>query len=79
MGSFTALALLASAVAGGGPNPSAPGPPKAVVAARASVRIVSAARVSLSDHAEAQGYRLSRATVTAEDGRKLPAKLVEFE
>ena len=83
MGSITALALLASAVAGGGsiaPAPALdPGPAKAVVAARASVRILPAARVSLSNHAAAQGYRLSPTTITVEDGRKVPAKLVEFQ
>jgi len=49
------------------------------VSARATVRILPGARVSLSDKAVDQGYRLSSARITSEDGRQILAKLVEFQ
>ena len=47
--------------------------------ARATVRILPGARVTLSDRAEAQGHSLNVASITAEDGRRIPAKLIEFQ
>ena len=47
--------------------------------ARATVRILPGVRVNFSDEAKGQGYRLGNATITVEDGRQLPAKLVEFQ
>ena len=49
------------------------------VQARATVRILPGAKVSLSAQAEGQGYKLNSATITAEDGRRLSIKLVEFQ
>jgi hypothetical protein len=77
MAASTALLLLAAA---GNTLPApAPEPARASVPARAVVRILPGVKVSLSDRAEAQGYRLNNATVTVEDGRQLSAKLVEFQ
>lgn len=79
MTSFLALALFASAHPGSGTAASEQAPTKAVASARATVRILSGAKVSLGKQAEAQGYKLNNAKVTVEDGRQLPAKLVEFQ
>ena len=77
MAASTALLLLAAA---GSTLPApAPEPTKASASARATVRILPGVKVSLSDRAEVQGYRLNDATVTVEDGRQLSAKLVEFQ
>jgi hypothetical protein len=77
MAASTALLLLAAA---GNTLPvPVSAPAKASVSARATVRILPGVKVSLSDRAEAQGYRLNNATVTVEDGRQLSAKLVEFQ
>ncbi len=47
--------------------------------ARATARILPGARVSLSEEAKGQGYRLGNAMITVEDGRQVSAKLVEFQ
>lgn len=67
-----AVVLLLAATA-----PPPPPPPR--VTALASVRILSAARVSLGRSATGAPYRLSTATVRTEDGQRRPAQLVEFE
>jgi hypothetical protein len=43
------------------------------------VRILPGAKVSLSGGAEAQGYKLTSADITLEDGSQRPAELVEFQ
>ena len=54
-------------------------PTKAVAPAQATVRILSGAKVSLSAAAQPEGYKLTTAEVTLEDGRRRPAQLVEFQ
>ena len=49
------------------------------VSARATVRILPGVRVSLGPQAQAEGYRLNVAMITDVDGRRRPAKLVEFQ
>ena len=78
MAASTALLLLAAAAGNTLPAP-APEPVRASASARATVRILPGVKVSLSDRAEVQGYRLNDARVTVEDGRQLSAKLVEFQ
>jgi hypothetical protein len=81
MAGLITLSLMAAQL--GAAQPAAPASAdsrRAVSAsARATVRILPGAKVNLSGQAEAQGYRLSSATITAEDGRQLSAKLVEFQ
>lgn len=79
MGLSLAFAFLAAAAPGGSAASPTHVPVKAVVAAKATVRILSGARVKLSDLNEADGHRLNPATITAEDGSKRPAQLVEFQ
>ena len=66
--------LLAAAL-----GPSVHVPTKAVAAAQASVRILKPARVSLSAKLQPDGHKLRESTVTAEDGSRRPAQLVEFQ
>ena len=54
-------------------------PTKAVASAQATVRILSAARISLSAAPQPDGYKVSATQVTVEDGSRRPAKLVEFQ
>lgn len=77
MVSFLALSWIAAA----GAAVPAPGhvPTKAVAPAQATVRILSGAKVSLSAAAQPEGYKLTAAEVTLEDGRRRPAQLVEFQ
>jgi hypothetical protein len=72
--SLLAAPLGSASVAGDGASPTA-----VAVTARASVRIIPGARVVLGDQAKAGEYRIVDSTVTAEDGRRRPAKLVEFQ
>ena len=51
-------------------------PAPAVMSARASVRIISGARVHLGPTSKA---RLVKASVRVEDGQRRPAFLIEFE
>lgn len=69
-----ALALMAAANA-------PPTPPRMVVSAqaRASVRIVAAARIRLSDAPQPDGYAVTPARITVEDGTRRDARLVEFQ
>ena len=78
MAPFVAFALLAAAASGSPPAP-AHVPTKAVASAQASVRILSGAKVTLSASAQPDGYKLTAAEVTVEDGRRRPAQLVEFQ
>ena len=73
MSLFVALALAASAS-----QPSQPHT-QVTASARATVVILSGAKISLSNAAQAEGYRLNDATITVEDGSRRPAKLVEFQ
>jgi hypothetical protein len=74
-----ALTLLAAATSAGGQTVPAHVPTSAVASAQASVRILSAAKISLSDAAQPQGYTMKPARVTVEDGTQRDAKLVEFQ
>ena len=47
--------------------------------AQASVRIVSATRVTLGKTADSGNFRVTRAMVRTEDGKSRPASLVEFQ
>lgn len=47
--------------------------------AQASVRIVSAVRVTLGKTADSGNFLVTRANVRTEDGRTRPANLVEFQ
>ena len=69
-----ALALLAAA------NPPSP-PPRMLVnaQARASVRIVAAARVRLGAAPQPDGHAVRPARITVEDGTRRDARLVEFQ
>lgn len=79
MGPFTALALLASVVPVAGSTVPPHVPAKVTASAKATVRILPGAKVSLSGQAEAQGYQPTNAMITVEDGSRRPAKLVEFQ
>ncbi len=73
------LALLAAAAASGGPPVMVHVPTKAVAPAQASVRILSGARIGLSDAVQPEGYVMKPAQITVEDGSRRPAQLVEFQ
>ena len=47
--------------------------------ARASVIILSGAKVRLSAAPQPEGYKLNAAVITDQDGNRRPAKLVEFQ
>ena len=81
MAALVALSLLASQAAAALQPPAQSTHTRVAVSAsaRASVVILSGAKVSLSGAAEAQGYKLNAATITLEDGSRRPAKLVEFQ
>ena len=74
-----ALALLAATTSGGSPVALVHVPTSAVVSARASVRILSAAKITLSAADQPDGYVMKRARVTLEDGTRRDAQLVEFQ
>lgn len=80
MALLPAFALAVAAASGG---TSAAGlstaPASAAAPARASVRILPGAKVNLTARAEADGYRLTPATVTVEDGSRRAARLIEFQ
>lgn len=80
MDGLFALSLFAAQL-GGNIDPSLPGssPTRAVVPARAFVRILPGAKVSLSSDIQPEGYKVNPATITLEDGSLRPAKLVEFQ
>ena len=78
MSSLLAILLL-SAAPGSAPAMPAPAQTRVSASAQATVRILPGARVSLSGQAEAEGYRLTNAVITAEDGSQRSAKLVEFQ
>lgn len=79
MASLPTLLWLAAAASNGTPSPPAHVPTKAVTSAQATVRILSGARVSLSASAQPEGYKVTAGQVTLENGRRLPAQLVEFQ
>ncbi len=70
-----ALALMAAA------NPPSPPTPRMMVSvqARATVRIVAAARVRLGDASQPHGHAVKSARITVEDGTRRDARLVEFQ
>ena len=78
MALFTSFALLAAAASAGAPPATGHVPTKAVSSARASVRILSGAKVSLGASAD-NGHKRTATRVTLEDGRHRPAQLVEFQ
>ena len=69
-----ALALMAATNA-------PPPPPRMMVSAqaRASVRIVAAARIRLGAAPQPDGYAVKPARITVEDGTRRDARLVEFQ
>jgi hypothetical protein len=79
MASLVAFALLAAAASSGPPPAPAHVPTSAIAPAQASVRILSAARVTLSNATQPDGYAMKPARVTVEDGTQRDAKLVEFQ
>ena len=52
---------------------------RVTASARASVRILSAAKVHLGSRAQPAGHKATETGVTLEDGSRRPAKLVEFQ
>jgi len=79
-----ALAMLGSIILGvlAGTSAESPAPPPRLVvsaSARASVRIVAAARITLSEAPQPDGYAMKPAQVKLEDGTLRPAQLVEFQ
>jgi hypothetical protein len=79
MAVFTAFALIVAASAGGISQKPAFVPTKAVAAAHASARIVSGARIHLGAAAQPDGFTMQTRRITAEDGSRRSAHLVEFE
>lgn len=79
MASLPTLLWLAAAVSSGTPSAPVHEPTKAVAPAQATVRILSGAKVSLSGSHQPEGYKVTAAQVTLEDGRRQPAQLVEFQ
>ena len=81
MAGLLTMAIIAAQLGAGAPlaAPSAPSPIIASASAQALVRILPGAKVSLSGGAEAQGYKLTSADITLEDGSQRPAELVEFQ
>lgn len=81
MALLPAFALAVAAASGGTSGGSAlsTAPTRTAAPARASVRILPGAKVNLTARAEADGYRLTPATVTLEDGSRRPARLIEFQ
>jgi hypothetical protein len=77
MSIWIALPLLAAEI--GAPAPSSARHDPVTVSARASVIILSGAKVSLSDAAQPEGYKVNAAVITDQDGNRRPAKLVEFQ
>jgi hypothetical protein len=78
MTTLAALVLLVAATGGSTAMP-AHVPTRAVASASASVRILPGAKVRLDEQAVKDGYKLTPATITVEDGSRRSAKLVEFQ
>ena len=79
MGLLATRAWLAATAPGVMPSAPVHMPTKAVAPAQATARILSGARISLSSSDQPEGYKLILTQVTLEDGRRRPAKLVEFQ
>ena len=80
MASMIAISLVAAQIGAAAPAASIPSWNSRVSAtALASVRIMSAARISLSDETQPEGYKVVDARITVEDGSRRPAKLIEFQ
>ena len=81
MAGFAALSLFAASLAAAASTPVSTHSTRTAVSTPvyATVRILPGAKVSLGSQAEAEGYRLTEASITDEDGRRRPAKLVEFQ
>jgi hypothetical protein len=80
MAGLLTMAIMAAQLGAGAPLPARSASPSiASASAQASVRILPGAKVSLSGEAEAQGYKLTSANITLEDGSQRPAELVEFQ
>jgi hypothetical protein len=77
MSIWLALPMMVAAAAAPG-SPAAPRSP-VTVSARATVIILSGAKVSLSEAPQPEGYKVSAAVITDQDGNRRPAKLVEFQ
>ncbi len=73
------LALLVAAASPGGLSAPVHVPTKAVAPARASVRILPGARISLSAAPQPDGQAMKPAQIIVEDGSRRPAQLVEFQ
>jgi len=72
------IALSMMAAASTAPPPAMPRTTVSV-STRASVRIVSAAKIYLNSAPQPEGYAMKPAQVTIEDGIKRAAQLVEFQ
>ena len=77
MSIWLALPMMIAAAAAPG-SPAAPRSP-VTVSARATVIILSGAKVSLSEAPQPEGHKVSAAVITDQDGNRRPAKLVEFQ
>ncbi len=71
-----ALSLMAAA---GAASPAATPHTTVSVSARATVRILSAAKINLSEAPQPEGYEMKPAVITVEDGSRRDAQLVEFQ
>jgi hypothetical protein len=77
MSAWLALPLMAAHVAA--PTPSNAVHSAVTASARASVVILSGAKVALSAAPQPEGYKLNAAIITDQDGHRRSAKLVEFQ
>jgi hypothetical protein len=73
------LLLAAAALAASPPQNASPAPTSAVVQARATVRIVSAARLQWGEHRPNSDVPAPRTTTVQTLNGPQPAKLIEFE
>ncbi|MCL6683851.1 hypothetical protein [Sphingomonas alba] len=73
------LALPLMAAGAGAPVPTDVTRSPVTASARATVIILSGAKISLSEAPQPEGYKVTAAVITDQDGNRRPAKLVEFQ
>ena len=75
-----AIAVLAAQVGAAVPGESIqPWNSRVSASAHATVRILSAARISLGSETQPEGYKVVDARIRVEDGSRRQAKLIEFQ
>ena len=73
------LALPLMAAGAGAPVTAGATHSPVTASARATVIILSGAKISLSEGPQPEGYKVNPTVITDQDGNRRPAKLVEFQ